>query len=161
MAGYNNYSMSNNAVAAYESGEKPLSKWTKAELVSALSEVLPEDILKKIKVSVLKERFLKKTSYHHTSCRYNKTDFYSVDYSKAEMFTVEDLEKLINIKKEEPTEVVEEAWECCFLEWSGSLKHPKAKEVKEIGTIKGNWFYRADGTKKSINAKGFYKIKKI
>lgn len=29
MAGYNGYSMSNNAVAAYENGEKPLSKWKK------------------------------------------------------------------------------------------------------------------------------------
>lgn len=29
MAGYSGYSMSNNAVDAYESGEKPRSKWTK------------------------------------------------------------------------------------------------------------------------------------
>ena len=30
MTGYkNDYSMSNNAAAAYENGEKPLSKWTK------------------------------------------------------------------------------------------------------------------------------------
>lgn len=32
MAGYNGFSMSNNAVAAYEDGEKPLSKWTKADI---------------------------------------------------------------------------------------------------------------------------------
>lgn len=28
MAGYKGWAMSNNAVAAYENGEKPLSKWT-------------------------------------------------------------------------------------------------------------------------------------
>jgi len=29
MSGYDGYSMSNNAVDAYENGEKPISKWTK------------------------------------------------------------------------------------------------------------------------------------
>jgi len=34
MAGYKGYSMSNNAVDAYNNGEKPKSKWTKEEIVS-------------------------------------------------------------------------------------------------------------------------------
>lgn len=34
MAGYYKYSMSNNAVKAYKQGEKPLSKWTKTEILS-------------------------------------------------------------------------------------------------------------------------------
>ena len=38
MAGYNGWSMSNNAVAAYEDGEKPLSKWTKADIFDAIKE---------------------------------------------------------------------------------------------------------------------------
>lgn len=33
MAGYYGYSMSNNAVEAYKSGEKPFSKWTKTEII--------------------------------------------------------------------------------------------------------------------------------
>lgn len=33
MAGYYGYSMSNNAVEAYENGEMPISKWTKKEIV--------------------------------------------------------------------------------------------------------------------------------
>lgn len=36
MAGYYNYSMSNNAVSAYADGEKPLSKWTKSEIIETL-----------------------------------------------------------------------------------------------------------------------------
>lgn len=36
MAGYYNYSMSNNAVNAYADGEKPLSKWTKSEIIETL-----------------------------------------------------------------------------------------------------------------------------
>lgn len=33
MAGYRGFSMSNNAVDAYNSGEKPFSKWTKSEIL--------------------------------------------------------------------------------------------------------------------------------
>lgn len=46
MAGYSGYSMSNNAVDAYENGEKPYSKWTKQDLLI--------DILKYVKSLVLK-----------------------------------------------------------------------------------------------------------
>ena len=38
MAGYNGWSMSNNAVAAYEDGEKPLSKWTKTDIFGMIEE---------------------------------------------------------------------------------------------------------------------------
>ena len=39
MAGYKGFSMSNNAVAAYESGEKPISKWTKREILSMIKSL--------------------------------------------------------------------------------------------------------------------------
>ncbi len=39
MSGYSGYSMSNNAVDAYESGEKPRSKWTKKVLLSAIFSI--------------------------------------------------------------------------------------------------------------------------
>ena len=45
MAGYNGFSMSNNAISAYESGEKPLSKWTKTEIVNAINRAISEDEL--------------------------------------------------------------------------------------------------------------------
>ena len=37
MSGYKGYSMSNNAVAAYSGGKKPMSKWTKSEILATLS----------------------------------------------------------------------------------------------------------------------------
>jgi hypothetical protein len=56
MAGYNGYAMSNNAVSAYENGEKPISKWTKAEMLYELKKVNPEIVewAKKLTVSELK-----------------------------------------------------------------------------------------------------------
>lgn len=76
MAGYDGYSMSNNAVAAYESGEKPLSQWTKGDIISEIERLVSAkeidisfDIanLKKVPVSTLKDVCLKQTSWHHTS----------------------------------------------------------------------------------------------
>ena len=101
-AGYNwKKGMSNNAVNAYEQGEKPLSKWTKADLLNEFEKGLPtlsdylkdlyKDILsinlveklKKLSLKELKNLLLTKSSYHHTSKYYNATDFYKVDVELA------------------------------------------------------------------------------
>lgn len=84
MAGYKGYSMSNNAVAAYEDGEKPLSKWTKREIIRELYEFAESEGInvpdfEKLTLSELRENFLEKSSWHHTSSHYNETDFYRID----------------------------------------------------------------------------------
>lgn len=150
MAGYDNYSMSNNAVAAYQTGEKPKSKWTKKEIIEELrdqSEDLKVDIkaLEKLPVSTLREIALVQSSWHHTSSHFNRTDFYMVDASRIEE---EDL-------KIEKKEITEKRVRAHYLEWSGTRNHPKATDHEEWGTIKGNWFYTDRGTKKSIKARGF------
>ena len=169
MAGYNGWSMSNNAVAAYEDGEKPLSKWTKADIFEAINEQEVElkcsiEKLKKLPVKVLKEVCLTYSSWHHTSNHYNKTDFYSLDVEEIENLTDDKIEGLLSdykADKKAKSKPLEEKWECAFLEWSGSRKHPVATEVIEEGTIKGNWFYRKDGSKKKTTANGFRFIEKI
>ena len=58
MTGYNGWSMSNNAVQAYEDGEKPLSKWTKKTLVYELADALgtePEEVANVLKLYTFKE----------------------------------------------------------------------------------------------------------
>ena len=169
MAGYNGWSMSNNAVAAYEDGEKPLSKWTKTDIFDAINEQEVElkcsiEKLKKLPVKVLKEICLIYSSWHHTSNHYNKTDFYSLDVDRIENLTDDKIEELLieyKANKNEEAKPSEEKWECAFLEWSGSRKHPVATEVIEEGIIKGNWFYRKDGSKKKTTANGFRFIKRI
>lgn len=82
-AGYHGYSMSNNAVDAYENGEKPLSKWAKTDILSELHEIGYSDdviqIAKNLSLAELKSIFLYKSSWHHTSKMYNRTNFYSVN----------------------------------------------------------------------------------
>lgn len=169
MAGYNGFSMSNNAVAAYEDGEKPLSKWTKTDIFDAINKQEVElkcsiEKLKKLPVKVLKEVCLTYSSWHHTSNHYNKTDFYSLDVDRIENLADDKIEELLldyKTGKKAESKSSEERWECAFLEWSGSRKHPVATEVIEEGIIKGNWFYRKDGSKKKTTANGFRFIKQI
>ena len=90
MAGYCGYSMSNNAVSAYRCGEMPLSKWLKSNLIDAIEDVLEDKTnitkFKRLTVKQLKEYFLYKSSWHHTSKMYNTTDFYSVDEDNIDRF---------------------------------------------------------------------------
>lgn len=171
MAGYYQYSRSNNAIAAYKSGEKPLSKWTKTGIIEAIERKIEDEELtlncnlgklKKLPVKVLKQICLYCSSWHHTSNHYNKTDFYSIDIDSVERLTDERIDKEIaESKTEKPNEPIEERWKCAFLEWSGTRKHPKATEVIEEGIVKGQWFYRVDGSKKKTTANGFRFIEKI
>lgn len=171
MAGYNGFSMSNNAVSAYEGGEKPLSKWTKADIIKAIEDAIEkEDLilicsvekLKKIPVKTLKSVCLYRSSWHHTSNYYNKTDFYFLDLDRIAELTDEKIDRIIENHKEEKSEkAIVEKWKCAFLEWSGTRKHPKASEIIEEGIVKGDWFYRADGSKKKTTANGFRFIEKI
>lgn len=171
MAGYNGFSMSNNAVAAYESGEKPLSKWTKTNILEEIGKTIREEELtlnfsmeklKKLNVKVLKQICLYRSSWHHTSNHYNKTDFYSIDIDSLIELTDEKINRIIeNCKEDKSEEPTEERWQCAFLEWSGTRNHPKATEVIEEGIVKGDWFYRADGSKKKTTANGFRFLKQI
>lgn len=175
MAGYNGFSMSNNAVAAYRDGEKPLSKWTKKEILNRIANQIEQEelelhcslaLLKKLSLKALKENCLCCSSWHHTSNYFNETNFYDVDIDRIEELTDEKinailLEEKANRKTGNKAEEKEEKWLCSFLEWSGTKKHPKAKEFVEEGTIKGNWFIRKNGTKKKTTANGFKFIKKL
>lgn len=169
MAGYNGFSMSNNAVAAYEDGEKPLSKWTKADIFDTIKCTEVElkcsiEKLRKLPVKVLKEVCLRYSSWHHTSNHYNKTEFYSLDINRIENLTDEKIDRLLidyKTDKKAESKPSEERWRCAFLEWSGTRKHPVAKEIIEEGIVKGNWFYRKDGSKKKTTANGFEFIEKL
>lgn len=92
--------MSNNAVAAYENGQKPISKFTKED-ADELSDLFAEKwSVKEIKDLV---KNYGEVGYHHTSKFYNKTNFYSIaeaiKYSDSNIFSDEILKKF-NFKDE-------------------------------------------------------------
>lgn len=78
MAGYaDDYSMSNNAVAAYERGLRPRSKWNKRDILDTLPANQRATLhLDSYPFAFLREHFLSWEEWHHTSKQYNQTDFY-------------------------------------------------------------------------------------
>lgn len=91
MAGYNGYSMSNNAVDAYADNKMPISRWTKSAILERIYEIRgEEDIDFSILTSKeLKDTFLELTEWHHTSKFYNVTNFYEVNEELVLDFTLE------------------------------------------------------------------------
>lgn len=106
MAGYNGWSMSNNAVDAYENGEMPLSKWDKKAILDAIDydDLELKCSLEKIRalpLKILKAQFLEYTSWHHTSKFYNCTDFYSLNIDYIKDLTDDDIDILVENHKED------------------------------------------------------------
>lgn len=132
MAGYNRYSMSNNAVSAYANGEKPLSKWTKSAILSEISEncEIAEEkakILQKMTAKELKDAFLRWSSWHHTSKFYNCTDFYSLDFEAIEEISIGEIENVIANRQKMARRSAEEI----EAEKSAKAARKAEKEAKE------------------------------
>jgi hypothetical protein len=100
-SGYVGASMSVNAMLAYEDGEKPKSKWTKAAMLYEIGEVLfdldfsDEDTerimaaIGKMKKDEIFDRFLVWSSWHHTGKFANCTDFYEIHDMRVVWFAEE------------------------------------------------------------------------
>ena len=101
MAGYaDDFSMSNNAIDAYDRGLRPRSKWGKADILNAL----PADArtylqLDKYPLEFLREYFLEVEEWHHTSKHYNRTDFCRPSIAHWSTSTTEDVQNLYVVSK--------------------------------------------------------------
>lgn len=131
MAGYNGLSMSNNAVAAYDSGLLPASK------------------IKGIPAALI-ERFCRYEEWHHSSKAFNRVKFYNAEYVRAVFGLIEHEEHEANpdavraLEEAKATrgdaQTVHTGCIVEWIEWSGSLKRPKAEECRAEGctvSVKG------------------------
>ena len=168
--GYNGYSMSNRAAEAYSNGEKPLSKWTKSEIIEAIAEVDEKkaELFKKVSLSVLKTSVLKRSSWHHTSSRCNRTDFYSIDIDYIETASEERISELCNKPQKEEAKTNIFKGDIFYLEWSGTRNHPHATErcLENVNIEeRGQFYYITNDSgreilKKKIGSNGTRVIKK-
>jgi hypothetical protein len=78
--------MSERAMFAYESGEKPKSKWTKSAMIAEIKHCCWEwdiefnpDVIKGMTKDDLFREFFAWSSWHHTGKFARETDFYAVD----------------------------------------------------------------------------------
>lgn len=139
MSGYYGYSMSNNAVAAYECGIMPMSKWTKSAILAECGA--KAEMLSKLTVAELRRELLYFSEWHHTSCHYNATDFYAIDYDKLEEFTEERVAEIIASRapREKKQKVIEEPKqaEITFTVWVGQYRnYRRPQRIVETVTMK-------------------------
>lgn len=145
---------------AYESGEMPLSKWSKNNIINAIKEMvdsddifLNEESLKSIETMNLKDLrdlFLKRSSWHHTSKFYNKTNFYEIDvgyiernYEEAKAFREQEENKIREKEKQKAEKEKQEKTDR-IQKWADSHK-------KEIEKIKSSGYDNIPLTNFEIN----------
>ena len=121
MAGYYNYSKSNNAIAAERNGRYPASHAAKM-----------------LGVPVAWVKLQGTNEWHHTSARYNVTNYYDLETLQEHLDTPEGQEQLAQVRAEEAatkrveTTVLTDAT-VRWVEWTGFQRFRKAVEHKEEG----------------------------
>lgn len=159
-SGYVGCKMSERAQEAYDNGERPMSKWSKWDILSELEYDLDDDTIAKLSkysTQTIKNVCLEWTSWHHTGSYANETDFYAVidgrDADLDQMFMDLDAEerelKEFRKRQREEKRLLESTEEKCYFEygvWTGTKKHPKLYYYKAYGIKKGNWIYYMDGS---------------
>ena len=151
MAGYDHDAgMSNNAVAAYCCGIKPISKITAQDLKDSGVQ-----ISKSFAVWLAKKNYWPASEWHHSGGTwYNKVNFYDPDFlanlindGKIDIASLENEFKTI-VKTEDQGQRVSGSYAI----WGGSRKRPrKVGKQKFTGTKKGNWIFLDSGVKKKAN----------
>lgn len=150
MAGYFGFSMSNNARAAYADGSRPMSKWTKADLIAELPREL-RTAAEKVTADRLRRELLRPDGWHHTSIYYNKTPFFCVDADAIEQLDLITLQKWIKEEAEErargrrerastpPPRTVYITAKANYTVWTGTRAHPRPVQIRgeEVHFIKG------------------------
>ena len=133
MAGYDGFSMSNNARAARASGRYP---------ASALAKIIGGGATAAGVGAVLPSR-----EWHHTSSQYNMTDFYDIESAASDRadrdgITVDHAYDAIvaeiraaskRIRDEATTETFRAHVE--WIEWTGTRNHPKAIKHTATATV--------------------------
>ena len=160
-SGYIGSQMSVRAMEAYDAGYKPISRWTKQDVLAApeLSELVKNYDLGKIKKSVLLEFFLERKEWHHTGSYFSETGFYGIDEERVENFSEADFAEMARLsdRKAEPAAECHEIKfvKVSYKEWSGTRKHPKSRDVTTFGRIDGDWFLGLRGQKKKVSGNWF------
>lgn len=153
-SGYNGYRMSKRATEAYGNGEKPLSRWTKKEML----EWIDDERIRKYPLSVLKSYFLRMSSWHHTSRFANSTDFYSIDWDRVGHIDFGELERLAKEEKKKQSGNEDKKPRKAIVsygEWEGTKRHPRLVRKKEYAVIMGRWAYLESGRRKDTTGSHF------
>lgn len=141
--GYIGNKMSERALEAHNSGERPYSQWTKDDLIDELSYYLDDETCekaRKLTLGELRGELLYCSSWHHTGTYYNRTEFYSIDETEVEKLTIERIDKIIRTRtrtprqpkvKEKPLYVTAKIQ---YTEWEGQYRRYR-RPVEHIAIV--------------------------
>lgn len=127
MSGYSSYSMSNNAVLAYERGLCPASK------------------IKGVPTALISE-WCRYEEWHHSSSRYNKVEFFQPEKVRA-IFGLELHEDYpanpdavaalaaYKLSRKAAETTVHTGCVVEWIEWTGSIKRPKPNDLQAAGCV--------------------------
>lgn len=167
-------SMSVRAGEAYDRGLKPTSRWSKKDIVEAVTSQINDTefiaAIEKFPVEVLREGLLVDVEWHHTGSRYNETWFMKVIEIREEKFS-ELLNKLTDIhqkiKEERKTLKAVKAQKVIDV-YMANIEHDESYDMGRryrkhsgIGVIYGDWCYLYNGHKKKMGGKHLRVISKI
>lgn len=132
--------MSNNAVEAYDNGQLPFSKF-----VSFLKKTYG---LKGLTAADVRVARISPISWHHTSCKYNRTNFYATELEGHE---VADLHNAIHARKMKAQFLKDGLWDFgTFQMWADaniiSATFQKWQEVNGLEPIKIQWLWKDEFT---------------
>lgn len=99
------------------------------EAVAQIDET-KANMLTALPLNVLKDKLLYKSSWHHTSSMYNRTDFYAVDEDVVEDLTQDAVNEWRNIPPAEKPSTTSYRGAIDYIEWTGTRKHPKANKQR-------------------------------
>lgn len=155
MAGYrHDYSMSNNAYAAYQDNIRPYSRWGKRDILDALpAEIVEEYRLQEYPLWFLKEALLQQESWHHTGKMYNRTNFWEVVAPECSVNEFNRLYGACLLRQEQEAEkqVAQDLRKVKvkYLQWSKRGGTPT--EHTEYGVIHKNFVYLESGVRKRVD----------
>lgn len=153
MAGYaDDWSMSNNAINAYDRGLRPRSKWSKADILNALPANARAYLqLDGYPLEFLREYFLVAEEWHHTSKLYNKTEFFRPGIDDWIDDTPEDVQDLYRVwlQRQQKAQAAKTAAprkaRVTYTHWIDKRTH---RTVTEYALVRGSWIYTQSGLRK-------------
>ena len=144
MAGYHNFSKSNNAVIAERNGLYPKTQ--------AIKEIAKKYGFSQKKVKAwIDAGGYTPSEWHHSSKFYNEIQYYNTELDEDALEDLTDFEPASSDpKKSEESGIYLIQW----IEWEGTRRHPKAvkHEYEGRAVIKGDWI-SFDNKKKKISGK--------
>ncbi len=135
--GYVGTQMSERALAAHNNGEKPLSQWSKEDLLDCLPSAISEQA-KKLTLKELRFELLYNSGWHHTGNCFNHTDFYAIDESAIEELTAEKIAEIIASRPKRERKVKEKPLfvtaKIKYTEWEGRFRNYR-RPVEHIAIV--------------------------